>query len=613
MATRRRPALNPTCRALEGKDRSRCSQPLKEKQKWCVGHYKAERHHYKSYKTDSDALEKFDASSLCTLQTIGTCDSRDTLMGWAMRLRTKLNLCSTVIRGRQYHHDRFYEGGDSPHLHYITRVEQKKTEIEAALVAVNQRHDHLCGISSSDPYDLDEEHLTAVLGWESSPSVPPRENLVDRFEEDQRRERTRLIEQFFAFRKVVLLHGDATREQFIDYMERLVILAIRTRSGMRTLLGAGAPDVGAFLAQDVVTLDELKQIYVAVHLTPPRKVLGAINDAFRSASEPHEVVLGRRIYDKESSGAICLTAWDMFEDVMPCRHCALQGCDDLEEWTKIERLATLSLRFLNWQPENVSAFSAADTLFHLSGVFAERKWDRYCPPPTHSPNKYTGYVEIERPAGLYLKLPLANSDIYHRFLHAIQNLSHGFSVLPWAPAFTEDSGALIPRARTKLCASRIRVAKRREDLPGAVWRESEALYEKEARRLHETSRDPAVLHMIVFDRTGGDVVRLKNNLATAFLFAQQLHVVKPRAFVAFQMRELLDAGAAPDFGVAEAGVLGVACGAIQVRGESFKQFRERCISLVEMLADADLVARWGDKKRKRKQKHCIQGAPTLSQ
>ncbi|KAJ7025482.1 hypothetical protein C8F04DRAFT_134800 [Mycena alexandri] len=595
-----------TCPALEGKARSRCSRPLKENHRWCRRHHKAERHHNDSYKKDSDALDKFDASSCTNLQIIGTCDARDTLIGWAMRLRTKLNLCSNVIHGRQYHHERFYEGGDSPHLHWITRLEQKKSEIEAALLAVNQRHDHLCGISFSDPDDLDEEQLTAVLGWETSPTVPTPEDLVDRFEEDHRRERTRLMEQFFAFRKVALLHGDETRAPFIDYMERLVILAIYNRSGMRTLLGAGATDVETFLGQDIVTLDELKQIYVAVHLTPPRKVLSAINDAFRSVMEPHEIVLGRRIYDKEWGGGLCLTAWDMFEDVMPCRHCALQGCDDLEEWTKIERLTRLSLRFLNWQPENVSAFSAADTLFHLSGVSAERKWERYCPPPTHSPNKYNGYVEIERPAGLYLKLPLANSDIYHRFLHAIQNLSHVFSVLPWAPAFTEDPGALIPRVHSKLCASRIRIAKSLEDLPDAIWRESEALYEKEARRLHENSRDPAVLHIIVFDRTGGDVARLKNNLAAAFLFAQQLNAVTPRAFVASQMREMLDDGAAPDFGVAEAGVLGVACGAIQVRGESFRQFRKRCILLVETLSDADLVVRWGRKKRKRKRKAALE-------
>jgi hypothetical protein len=196
-------------------------------------------------------------------------------------------------------------------------------------------------------------------------------------------------------------------------MERLIILAIRERSGMRTLLHASpaeAVDVETFLVQDIVTLDELKQIYVALHLMSPRTVLGAINDAFRSEEEPHEVVLGRRIYRNEAEGETCFTAWDLFEDVMPCRHCALQGCHRLEEWTKIDRLATVSLRFLSWQPENVASFSRADTLFHLSGVFAERKWERYSPKPHHIPKRGI-WVQMARPSGLYLKVSSPTNDV----------------------------------------------------------------------------------------------------------------------------------------------------------------------------------------------------------
>ncbi|KAJ7872951.1 hypothetical protein B0H13DRAFT_1025943 [Mycena leptocephala] len=132
-----------------------------------------------------------------------------------------------------------------------------------------------------------------------------------------------------------------------------------------------------------------------------------------------------------------------------------------------------------------------------------------------------------------------------------------------------------------------------EDLPDAPWQESSTIHEREAHELHDESRDPRVLHMIVLDRTGGDLARLKDNLALAFLYAEQLNVNTPRAFVASEIRRLLDAGAAPDFGVADAGLMGIACGAIEVGGESFRQFRQRCVALVETLADADLVTRWG--------------------
>ncbi|KAJ6552828.1 hypothetical protein B0H19DRAFT_154875 [Mycena capillaripes] len=343
------------------------------------------------------------------------CGASEILAGWVKCLRKKLNLCDKVIRGRRYHHDRFHAGGDSEHLYYLSVLAVWRAETENALQAVNRRHDEICGITSFDPEDLDDEEVAAVLDWDATPpsDVPASEDpYTDRFEEDQRRERSRLIERLFAFRKAALLHGDDTRSQFIDYMERLVILAIRERSGLRALLHGDAADVDEFLRQEIVTLEELKHIYVAVHVMSPRMVLGAIIDAFRPPQESHDAVLGRRIYREEYDGEICFTAWDLFEDVMPCRHCALQGCHRLEEWNKIDRLATLSLRFLNWQPENLTSFSRADTLFHLSGVFAERKWERFCPKPFLSAKHGKLYVEIQRPAGLYLKT--LTTDFYKR-------------------------------------------------------------------------------------------------------------------------------------------------------------------------------------------------------
>ncbi|KAJ6469181.1 hypothetical protein C8R47DRAFT_1078087 [Mycena vitilis] len=543
-------------------------------------------------------------SSICTdVTSIQSCGILETLSSWAACLRRKLILCdkielsvgvgtsiimiaSTLTAGHQFH-----AGGDSEHLYWISVLCVWRAETESALEAVNQQHSELCGTTSADPEDLDEDELAAVLDWDASLSddaTAAEDPYADQFEKERRRERNHLLEQFFAFRKAALLHGDDTRAHFVDYMERLVIHAICERSGMRALLHDDIDDVEAFLVQDIITLEELKQIYVAVHTTPPRMVLNAIVDAFRDPQEPHDIVLGRRIYRQETGGEICFTAWDLFEDVMPCRHCALQGCHRLEEWTKIDRLATLSLRFLNWQPGNLESFSRADTLFHLSGVFAERTWERYRSKPFFSKRHGKQYVQIEKSAGLYLKFPLANTDTYHRFLHTLQSLKDVFSVLSWAPDFMEDSGTLIPRARTQLCASRIRVAKTEEDLPYAQWQESETIHEREAHVLHDASRDPLVLHMVVLDRTGAALEGLKHNLALAFLFAEQVDVQTPRAFVAAEMRKLLDAGAAPDFGFSEAGLMGVAAGAI------------------ETLSDADLVTRWGNKKRKRKQQAAAQ-------
>ncbi|KAF7345690.1 Epimerase domain-containing protein [Mycena venus] len=613
MVSTRNPVAGATCPALIPPQNLPCGKPVNvsKQHTWCLPHHKAERKHYHTYKRFSDELDNFDHSSVCTdLNYIKSCGISETLSCWATHLRRKLSLYDKVIRGREYHHWRFYGGGDPAHICYLEVLSAGRRETEVALLAVNRRHDELYGVTSSDPEDLDDEEVAAILGWDTAPPsdiiVPEEDPYADQFEEERRRERSRLIQQLFAFRKAALLHGEDTRAQFIDYMERIVILAMLERSGMRPLLHAGAKDVEDFLAQDIVTLDELKQIYVAVHLTTPQTIFSAINDAFRSADDPHDVVLGRRIYAEESNDEICFAAWDLFEDVMPCRHCALQGCQRLEEWTRIERLATLSLRFLNWQSEDVASFSRADTLFHLSGVFAERKWERFSPAPYKSKKHGNQWVQIERPAGLYLKLPLDNADTYHRFLHIIQSLKDHFSVLPWAPAFTEATGTLIPRAPTELCASRMRTAWTLEGLSYASWEETDTMHEREARELHATSRDPLVLHMIVLDRTNGTLARLKDNLALAFLFAEQLAGETPRAFVAAEMRKLLDGRAAPDWGVAQAGLLGIACGAIAVEGKSFAQFRERCVKVVETLADTNLVVLWRSKKAKRKQKAAVE-------
>ncbi|KAJ6460261.1 hypothetical protein C8R45DRAFT_1081219 [Mycena sanguinolenta] len=595
-----------TCSALVPPHDHKCPKATDPQHRWCGHHHQAERKHYWSYKRPSDELDNSPMS--IDLHEIQKCSGLERLKEWAELYRERLNLYVKVIQGRRYHHDRFYAGGDSEHLFHLSKLAVGKEETEVALLAVNQRHDELCGVTSTDPQDLDADKVAAVLGWDAPRvDVPtPSDPYTDQSEEKRRRERTLLIQQLFAFRRASQLHGEDTRLQFIDYMERLIILAILQRSGMRTLLHGDVADVDEFLAHNIITLDELKQIYVAVHLMTPQQVFGAINDAFRDAEDAHEVVLGRRIFAEESSGKICLAAWDLFEDVMPCRHCALQGCQRLEEWTKIDRLATLSLRFMNWQPEDVGKFSRADMLFHLTGVFAERKWERYSPRPFRSPKKDGPWCQIERPAGLYLKFSLENSDTYHRFLHVIQRLKKHFSVLAWAPAFTEDSATLIPRAPTELCASRRRTAWTIETLADAVWEDTNTLHEREARDLHRNSRDPLVLHLIVLDRTGGDLARLNDNLAVAFLYAEQLRTVTPRGFVAAEMRKLLDAWTAPDWGVAQAGLLGIACGAIKVRGESFRQFQERCVGLVETLADENLVMCWGSKKKKRKQRDAMQ-------
>ncbi|KAK6984996.1 epimerase domain-containing protein [Favolaschia claudopus] len=599
----------------------RCAQHIAQEYKWCSTHHQAERKHYNTYKRSTFALENFDDSSICVIPgTIKICRSTHILSRWAKNLREKLTLIDKCIRGREYHHTRFHAGGDSAHLHYLSSLRVHRDETETALLAVNLRHDALSGVSAPDPKLVDDEKVAAVLGWDAQSDASSEESYTDHYAEARRLERTRLLQQLFAFHKVAALHQEDTRAHFIDYIERLIILAILDRSALRTLLDSADPrtTVEAFLQQEnTVTLEELKQIYVAVHLTPPHEVFRAINDAFRLVHDKHDVVLGRRIFVNESTDPICLAEWDLFEDVMPCRHCALQACHRLDEWAKVERLATLSLRFISWQPDGVAGFSRADTLFHLSGVFAERKWEQYSPKPY---KKHGVWIEIQRPAGLYLKFALENADTYHRFMHVIQNLPAHLSVLGWAPAFpdssADSSGPLIPILPKTLSASRMRSAPTVEMLPSAPWEDTNTLHEKEARMLYETSRDPCVLHMVVLDRTQGSLARLKDNLALAFLFAEHGHgqhdddgrqqqQQTPRAFVAGEMRRLLDTGMA-DWGPAQAGLMGVACGAIAVPGsKSFGLFKERCVKLVETLGDVNLVVLWRSKKRKRKQKGAL--------
>ncbi|KAJ7753047.1 hypothetical protein DFH07DRAFT_824482 [Mycena maculata] len=405
-----------TCLALVPPQDVRCTNPVPNVAAghlWCPRCHRAERKHYDSYKHYSNTLDTYDNTKICTdLEAITNCDLSETLGSWAKYLRKKLTLYGRVIRGREYHHGRFHAGGDSSHLYYLGVLYDERSETDAALLAVNLRHDEISGITSSDLEDAHQEEVAEILGWKDSAAsevVVGEDPYADRFEEDRGRERDLLIERFFAFRTTAMLHGIDTADQFIDYMERLLILAISERSGMRALLHPGASDVETFLAQDIVTLEELKQIYVAVHLMPPQRVLSAINDAFRSQQDEHDVVLGRRIYKHQSDGKICFAAWDLFEDVMPCRHCALQGSHRLEHWTQIERLATLSLRFWNWEPENVAELSGADMLFHLSGVFGERKWERHYPKPYRN-KKLNFWAQTERPAGLYLKV----TDFSHR-------------------------------------------------------------------------------------------------------------------------------------------------------------------------------------------------------
>ncbi|KAJ7688161.1 hypothetical protein B0H17DRAFT_1135812 [Mycena rosella] len=236
-------------------------------------------------------------------------------------------------------------------------------------------------------------------------------------------------------------------------------------------------------------------------------------------------------------------------------------------------------------------------LFHLSGVFAERKWEHHSPKPKWE-RKLGMWVQRQSPSGLYFKFPLANSDEYHRFLATLQQLGDAFSVLPWAPAL-KHAGA----------HEALRLAHAQRAAPGGfvdchVARGTGADGGRGARAARREPR-PAVLHMVVLDRASGSLAILKDNLAAAFAFAQQIPVEE---VAAGEARKLLDAGAAPDWGAPSgAGLLGVACGAITVPGASFAQFRRRCVALVETLADADRdwAMGWGCRTEEQKRTDAV--------
>ncbi|KAJ7065556.1 hypothetical protein C8F01DRAFT_748979 [Mycena amicta] len=621
--TRKFTATFMVCPAIDPKTKARCSQPVLvwtratcKAGTWCWPHYHAQKSHYKRYKKDSDAFAQFDDSKICMDHArIGACCVLQILAGWAVGLREKLSHCRNAICSRQYHHDRFHGGGDEAHIRFIRYLHNQRRLIELTLEVTNKRHDELSGTTATKATDHDPEEIEAVMEYHTP--------ATDRFPLDA----STLLARLFSFRKFERIHREPDDQprwaRFVDFMERIIILAMQARSGMRTLLASPRAldvDVETFLSDNsLITMDELQQIYVAVHLMPPPSVLHAINDAFRSEAEddPHTLVLRRRIYANPAI-AICLDAWDMFEDLMPRRHWAIQASPNLTAWTEVDRIASLGLRFNRWQSPRIMGDSgtsaSASIIFPLSGVFVQREWDREIASRQIREYKQR-WVEKDRPAALYLTFSKSTGTLFfQRVVSTLQKHPQFFGVLPLASGhFTASTDAgtstVIPRIPTILNSGRQRFAESKGKLKEAEWVDLPYFTLDDLTGPTALSDPGGVLHLLVTDCTQSGKDSLRNNLAAVLLFVKLQHSPSEsdeppseRAFLSSEMRILCNPTVAPALGLGQEGLVAIAAGVIHVEGEHFKHFKDRLTQILERHADENLVKRWEKKKMVRQRK-----------
>ncbi|KAF7296395.1 hypothetical protein HMN09_01109800 [Mycena chlorophos] len=626
------------CPAIDGHTKTTCGRAIAPEHTWCPHHHSQQRKAYTAYKNLSDKLETYDNTRICMRHdTIAACADLLTLESWAIALRDKHALCLRAIATREDHHRQFYEGGDEGHRRYIEDLYIECDVMVAALAVIAQRHDELSGIvlSESAEPECDADEIEAVMEYHTPTSDHFLTSLITRPE---------LLERLFSFRKFQRIHKLGSEEwgRFVDFMERVIIQALRRRSGMRTLLASpniDGLDLEEFLANDsLLTLDELKQIYVAVHLTSPRHVLRSINDSFRSgdpAKEPHTMILGRRIY-YDPSPTVCLDAWDMFEDFMPERKWAMHAAPTLTAWTEVDRIISLGLRFTSWQPHYLDIDAGpvpASIAFPLSGVFIQYEWKQALGKIIHLDSGE--WIEIDQPAALYLKFSESARDgrlFFQRVVSVLQEHSKFFGFLPIASAhFDLDAGnaqSVIHRLPTSLNAGRWRSATEKARLEDAAWVDLPYFTLEDVRDKFTGSgpfamADPGgVLHLLVTDRLGVGEDSLRNHLATILLWIRMYDWDAPPLsdpysawreteppsqldFFRVEMRVLCNPTIAPALGAGQEGLVAIAAGAIHVEGESFRRFKDRLTQILERHADANLVRRWMKKKLRLQQKDAV--------
>jgi hypothetical protein len=201
---------------------------------------------------------------------------------------------------------------------------------------------------------------------------------------------------------------DVIKNHIVDYMERLLVLAIIRRPTLASFLDPDISDVALFLHQPSITLHELKQLAFDFMSMPPRTVFNAIIDAFRNTDEPSTLTLGRRLFSSPYHGEIPLEAWDLYADLTACTHCVLKTCPSLGEWTRIQRIGAVSQRYCEWrwpsiQPNTTSTRSIQDIFFCLVGIFCAERWPTSVQEVKYDPDLNI-WVERDLPTGLYMKV-----------------------------------------------------------------------------------------------------------------------------------------------------------------------------------------------------------------
>ncbi|KAF7296396.1 Epimerase domain-containing protein [Mycena chlorophos] len=622
-----------TCPAIDVRTQTKCGRPVTRRD-WCTGHFIAQKSHYKTYKHDSDAFARFETTKISTdLAEIALVKNAKRLREWFAKLRKGMALCARAIDSRAFHHTQYFGGGDMGHHQFLISLRTKHGIIEQAVEAIAQRHDEISSNPPSNEHDRDTEEIEAVLRYHASDAEHFSIHRITRQD---------LLRRLFSFRKFHCIHQVDSDEwtRFVDFMERIIIQVMRRRAGMRMLFANSKLvrlTFESFLSSEaLVTPEELKQIYVGVHLTPPRHVLRSINDAFRStdpAKDPHIIILGRRIYDNVDA-PICLDAWDVFEDFMPARKWAIHAAPNLTAWLEIDRIIALGLRFTSWQPPHLdidAGKTPASIVFPLTRVFIQFEWPRVVGPPAISRKYKKEWIETERRAAVYLKFSESELLFFQRVVGLLQARPSVFGVLPITSGHFKfdvtgkgDGTRVIPSIPDVLSAGRWRKAVSRAKLKHAEWMDLPYFTASDIRDKFTGNgplamSDPGgVLHLLVVDRCDAGEVQLRDNIASVLLF-MRMHdwdAPPPRTrdpyhslddslplsqleFFRAEMRILCNPSVAPALGLGQEGLVAIAAGAIHVDGETFRRFKDRLTQILERHADENLVRRWERKKAKR--------------
>ncbi|KAF9467187.1 hypothetical protein BDZ94DRAFT_1249801 [Collybia nuda] len=407
------------------------------------------------------------------------------------------------------------------------------------------------------------------------------------------------IRQILLYRKLAEVstpRDETRRDQIIEYMDRLVILAILRNPSLAARLDSQAhSSVTEFVASAELSVEELEALAHTFISTPLQVVFHAIMDIFRSDGN-HDTVLGRKIYSTISDSPVPFRAWELLQDVENnCPYEVHNICPSLSDWLTLQNTTTMGGAFRDWEWPPSPTFNEVECIFRFCRAFVHGRY-KLTKHDVHV--SVSEYHEAELPAGMMIMCE--DNDIGNKFIALLIKLKAIYRVIAWRTDAANNAFPLDGDLRTEdyIWTRRYRVAARLGQLKTAKWI-TDIVEGPPAKILAEDFPkfpNNTGLHIFVMSSDPDKSYdKFADSIASVLIRANYGAANRGDA-QRLAIRQWFSSSQEKPWGFEKESFASVTCGCIHTTETPFHPFLKTCNALTQILVNEDMVSRWEKKE-----------------